>query len=566
MSITLGELFRLEAAHQQTMYARLISVARAVDDDPEGALATTLPPSELSLSDIISFRTQGQSIGVNLLSSSSRTTVFVQREEVLQKLYQQLKSRDLDKDGSIDEEWLARKLEFSLSSEEELVRRVFEENQMATLKVEPMNVNPGTPEYGRAAGSGFITARRDNGNGTFTYEMTTNAHVAAFLYEDDLQGGMDEKVGYRLVTADNRHYFLEAELIGSDPLADVALLQFTTTVSDLPVVRWAHDSKLAELDTLVFIGNSATVGIVPAEGEVNKINFGSYPKYPFRAVQHDASTWGGNSGGPGLNLMGEVEGILFRGYDNTNAKVGLMIPAERALKSIANIRAHQKSKGVVYGHWGFFSVPLPHSERALRLPEGLRGSGVEVIKVFPNSPAEKAGLRPGDILLAVNGDRFVANAHNNDDMHRLETLIKDSPAGRVYTLEVFRSADQKRPIQRLKLKTGQVSYRPLDVESTAFGFIVYDMSPYSRATFNVPDHQGGVWVQSTTRGGQFIMGHIITHVNNRPVKDVAEFRQIIGELTAIPGQDLFFTVLEGAKNYTSYFSGQGVSKTIVYER
>ena len=224
------------------------------------------------------------------------------------------------------------------------------------------------------AGSGFIV----DPSGI----IVTNTHVV----------GLASRISVTL--ADGTE--LPARLIGRDELTDIAVLRVSAP-RPLPSVEWG-DSKLVEVgDWILAAGNpfgvgiSVTAGIVSARGR----DIGAGPFDDF--LQIDAPINPGNSGGPTFNLEGQVIAVNTAIVSPTGGSVGIgfAVPSEIATRIVAALR----DKGRIDRGWLGVSV----QDAAEQLVP--RGAGVTIANIERSGPAAKAGLRPGDIVVAVNGSQ-----------------------------------------------------------------------------------------------------------------------------------------------------------------
>jgi serine protease Do len=274
-----------------------------------------------------------------------------------------------------------------------------------------------TPVHGM--GSGFII----NANGT----VLTNAHVVE---------GADQ-VTVKLI--DKREF--KAKVIGTDKASDVAVLKIEA--SNLPVVKTGSAANTRVGEWVLAIGspygfeNSASAGIVSAKSR--SLPDGSY--VPF--IQTDVAVNPGNSGGPLFNMAGEVIGINSQIYSRSGGYQGLSfaIPIEVALNVERQLVTHGK---VQRGRLGVFIQEVNQSladSFGLKQPAGALVSSVE-----KSSPAAKAGVEPGDVILAVNGKR-IANSGE------LPIIIANLAPGENAKLEVWRRGGSR----QIEVKIGQAS-------------------------------------------------------------------------------------------------------------
>ena len=228
----------------------------------------------------------------------------------------------------------------------------------------------------RGEGSGFLISADGY--------VLTNAHVVEQAREVTVR------------TTDRREY--RAKVIGADPRTDVAVLKIEG--KDLPHVRIGSPAELRAGEWVIAIGspfgfdNSVTAGIVSATAR--SLPGDAY--IPF--IQTDVAVNPGNSGGPLFNLRGEVIGINSQIYSRTGGYQGVSfaIPIDVAI----NI----KNQLVASGRWkrGRIGVTIQDVNQASRIPSGLsRPRGALVSQVEAGGPADKAGLKPGDVILAVDG-------------------------------------------------------------------------------------------------------------------------------------------------------------------
>ncbi|MCS7081939.1 MAG: trypsin-like peptidase domain-containing protein [Bacteroidetes bacterium] len=255
--------------------------------------------------------------------------------------------------------------------------------------------------------------------------IVTNQHV------------IGESAAQITVSLKGRHY--EAKLVGADPVTDLALLKIEPD-GPLPYVEFGNSDSLIVGEWVIALGNpfglfmdqqpTVTVGVVSAVGR----NFRPNPQEPrvYRGmIQTDAAINPGNSGGPLVNALGQVVGvntfIYTGGTSGGFVGLGFAIPSNRVREIVAELKARGYVDRQIYTGIQIQDL-TPRLARAL----GLRSSeGVLVANVEPNSPAEAAGVRPGDVILAINGEPVSSTQF-------ALAAIRDARVGEVLELVIWR--------------------------------------------------------------------------------------------------------------------------------
>ncbi len=270
----------------------------------------------------------------------------------------------------------------------------------------------------RSLGSGFILS--EDG------EILTNNHVIAEA--DEI-----------LVTlADQRQF--KAKVIGRDKASDLALLRIEA--DDLPVLRFGDSDRLRVGEWVLAIGSpfgfeqTVTAGIVSGKRRA----LGSEQYVPF--LQTDVAINPGNSGGPLFNLKGEVVGINSQIFSQTGGYMGLSfaIPSVTAANVIRQLREHGRVRR------GWLGVVIQQVDGALAESFGLEhATGALVSHVESGGPADKAGLRSGDVILEVDGETVPGSA-------ALPPMVGQRAPGETVRLSIMR--DGKRT--QLRVNLGEV--------------------------------------------------------------------------------------------------------------
>lgn len=363
----------------------------------------------------------------------------------------------------------------------------------------PPEAGPGAGPEGRGQGlgSGFIISADGY--------VLTNAHVVA---ESD-------EVTVRL--ADAREF--KGKIVGVDTRTDVALLK--VNASGLPTVKLGNSQNLKVGEWVAAIGspfgfaNTITAGIVSAKGRsLPDENF-----VPF--IQTDVAVNPGNSGGPLLNLRGEVVGINSAIYSRTGGYMGVSfaIPIEVALDVSRQLQTTGK---VTRGRLGVqIQVLTPELAKSFGLPDT---NGVLVASVEPRSPADQAGLQPGDVILTFNG-KPVNNANE------LPRVVAATKPGTSVTLEIWRGG------ARRAVKTTLAEFASENLaqqqapetrkSSNRLGLTVRELSPAQRKALGI---EYGLVVEAVANPRpdvQIQRGDIIIAVNNAFFRNLEDFNRLL---------------------------------------
>src|SRR5207253_9520767 len=224
--------------------------------------------------------------------------------------------------------------------------------------------------------------------------------------------------------SDDRKF--QATIVGRDPKTDLAVLKIDASAGALPVAALGDSDRLRAGQWAIAIGNpfgldrTVTIGHISATGRTH-VGVATYEAF----IQTDASINPGNSGGPLLNIEGKVVGINTAILGNAQG-IGFAIPVDRAKKVIQDLLRY----GQVHSSWIGAVTATITPEEARRV--GIRATrGALVSRIFGGSPAQSAGLRPGDVITAV-GDKAV------DSREAVSTFTATVPSGQAVPLTVVR--------------------------------------------------------------------------------------------------------------------------------
>ena len=362
---------------------------------------------------------------------------------------------------------------------------------------------PDTPERerpgpGAGLGSGFIISADGY--------VLTNAHVVAG----------DGEVTVRL--ADAKREF-KAKVIGADERTDIALLKIDA--SGLPTVKLGKSASLQPGEWVAAIGspfgfeNTITAGIVSATGR----SLPAETYVPF--IQTDVAVNPGNSGGPLINLAGEVVGVNSMIYSQTGGYMGVSfaIPIEVALEVSKQLQAEGK---VTRGRLGVRIQPMTKElAQSFKLKEP---NGALIATVEAGSPADKAGLRPGDVVLAFNGQEI-------DDPNKLPRFVAATKPGQSATLRIWRNGKT----EEVKFVAGELvteakAPKPAPDKATKpnrLGLVVSELPPAQRRALGI-DY--GLVIESAEGSRTPLRpGDIIVGVGRDSLKSLEEFNRLISE-------------------------------------
>ncbi len=365
----------------------------------------------------------------------------------------------------------------------------------------------------RSLGSGVIV----DANGY----IITNNHVVSKADE------------IRILFSDKRS--LTAKVVGTDPKTDIAVIK--VDAKDLPTIPWADSDKLQVGEYVLAIGNpfglnqTVTMGIVSAVGRAN-VGIAEYEDF----IQTDAAINPGNSGGALVNARGELIGINTAIFSQSGGYMGIgfAVPSNM-VRSVMD----QLIKGgkVVRGYLGVSIQEL--TQDLARQFGAAEAKGVLVSDVLADSPAKRAKLERGDVIVEFDG-RAVENPT------QFRNLVAQTPIGKKVHVKFFRGGKERDLEVTIaeQPKTIAQSESPGDEEgearaSGAFaGMDVRELTPDLARRFNLPrEDKGGVIVARIAEGSPageagLQVGDLITEINRKSIAGLRDFQNAAGGLAA----------------------------------
>lgn len=346
-----------------------------------------------------------------------------------------------------------------------------------------------------ALGSGFIVSAEGY--------IVTNYHVVAKA--DKIEVTLFNGVKYK------------ANIIGKDKTTELALLKIDA--KNLPYTNWGDSSAMEVGDWAIAIGNplgldhTVTAGIISARG---RSVFGGTAYGQF--LQTDAAINFGNSGGPLFNVNGEVIGIntaIIAGGQN----LGFAIPSNMAKKVISQLKKY----GKIQRGWLGVEIQEVNTELAesFRMPDGMLG--VVLVGIGNGSPAEKAGLQKGDVIVQFNETPLQKST-------QLQQLVAETSPGKDAEVKIFRRG-------QFIIKTVTVSLRSteqlasLDEKPSLYGIRLTVISPEIRAVLKIKENYG-LLVDNIDQAGiawekGIRMNDVILEANNIKLKDIEVFNRSV---------------------------------------
>ena len=388
--------------------------------------------------------------------------------------------------------------------------------------------NQPTERKASSLGSGFII----NKNGT----IVTNNHV--INNAEDI-----------VVKVGNKEY--KAKVLGADPYSDLAVLKIDTNEKFIPV-KFGDSDKARVGDWVVAIGNpfglggTVTSGIISARNR--DINLTRYDDF----IQTDASINQGNSGGPLFNLKGDVIGIntaIIAPGQSGSIGIGFAIPANAASNVITQLIKYGETKR------GWLGVRIQQITKEIADVEKLKNTeGALVASVGEKSPAAKAGLKAGDIILKFDGKKI-------DTMRALPKLVSNTEVGKTVELEIWRNKKlitKKLTLGRLESsddfkeenKKNKPEVKTEDTEIETLKITVRNITTKDIVDRKLEKSLRGVVITGISSksvvAGMLREGDIIIEVQKNKVLNSKKLNQLIEDIYKKGEQTLLLTIINNS--------------------
>ena len=375
----------------------------------------------------------------------------------------------------------------------------------------------GEQEYkSEGMGSGVIV--RKSGN---TYYVLTNQHVT----------GSAEKIIVKLYNG----HTTEGKLIGGDQRRDIALVSFESTEKDIAIAELGNSDAVEVGDIVFAVGSPLGYVSTVTRGMVSAVGRSGGPNNNINDfIQTDAAINQGNSGGPLVNIYGQVIGIntWIASSSGGSQGLGFSIPINNVKSAIDSLISDGKLK------YGWVGVQLTSADETVMKALGVEDkTGALAIDVFLSSPAFKGGIRPGDFVIRLNGKEVKS-------VDQLVRDVGDLRSGTTAEFVVIRDGKE----QVLSIKIEERDQKIVADSSKLWpGFVGYELNDEIRDKLKLDKKQSGVLVTNITNKTPAVIiglksGDIITAVNDVPVTNMRAFYR---ELAKVKKEVWFDVLREG---------------------
>ena len=379
------------------------------------------------------------------------------------------------------------------------------------------------PQVQQGAGSGFIISKDGY--------ILTSYHVVKESDSIKVSFGIEMKKDY------------DARLIGADPDIDLALIKIEA--DNLPVLPLGDSDRLKVGDWVACIGSpfnfthTFTVGVVSARGR--RLGLGNYDAF----IQTDASINAGNSGGPMINMQGEAVGIntLIISPSGGNVGIGFSTP----INLVKTVLPQLKETGKVVRSW--LGVQVEAVTEAVAKENGLADqSGARVASVMEGSPAEKAGIQTGDIIISFNGQPVKDSGH-------LPGIISTLGVGRSVEIGIVRKGQAMTRTVTLEMLPGPKELGRLKPRGQSGADNPLGVGVRETAADEGGPGKGAVVAQvaegSPGAQNDLRTGDIITKINGADIKKISDYQNAVKGLK--PGSYVRITLKRGQATITRVF-------------
>ena len=390
----------------------------------------------------------------------------------------------------------------------------------------PNESSPRKQQKVRAGGTGIIISRDGH--------ILTNNHI---VEEAD-------EIVVRL--ADDNEY--EAEIIGTDPVTDVALIKIKARLKDNQVARFGDSDKIKIGAWAIAIGNpfgldwTVTVGVISAKGRGGLNIMGGAPEMVQNFIQTDASINFGNSGGPLVNIRGEVIGINSA-INSQGQGIGFAIPINMAKEVADQLLTHGK---VSHGYLGMMPNELTSAKKeALGLDKDTRGVFVDMVE--DDTPADEGGLKPGDVITEFDGQKIT-------NVTQFRSLVASKEADDKVSALIIRDGSEMKLTFKLADRSEQLASadsRPLRSDAWLGIHVINLNSPQARQ-LNVNLDEGVLVVSvdpDSPADDVLREGDVIIEIDRRPVNNINDFNNIAKDLKDREKSILFRISRNGRKTF-----------------
>ncbi|HXN06261.1 MAG TPA: DegQ family serine endoprotease [Nitrospiria bacterium] len=367
--------------------------------------------------------------------------------------------------------------------------------------------------------------------------IVTNNHVVADATE------------IKVLLSDKREF--KGKVVGTDPKTDIAVVKIEA--KNLPTLAWGDSSSMRVGEYVLAIGNpfglnqTVTMGIISAVGRAN-VGISDYEDF----IQTDAAINPGNSGGALVNTRGELIGINTAIFSRSGGYMGIgfAIPSNMAKAVMESI----KKGGKVIRGW--LGVQIQDIKPELAKKFGLKeNAGALVSDVMKNSPAEKGGLKQGDVILQFNGKPI-------DNPGHLRNMVAETPVGTKVKIGVIRKgkdiqlevavSEQPKDLGKGSEGGGEDEGKGSPESQALTGLEVTNLTAEMARRLGVPFKGSKVVVvriepDSSAEEAGLMSGDIILEINQIPVPNVEEFNRMLGK--ARKGEAILFLVSRHGRSF-----------------